>query len=146
MICGRGARAAIRYAAAMPSPEAPERTVVELVHGLSDDVRQLVNDEIALAKAEIGAAARRGLRVAIGALVAMLGVGVLLIFALVVLVEWIPNHTFVAGMVGLAGLILVLVGGLLVWANRHLWPFKETKASLEEDLEWARRLSRRARP
>lgn len=146
MICGRGARAAIRYAAAMPSPEAPERTVVELVHGLSDDVRQLVNDEIALAKAEIGAAARRGLRVAIGALVAMLGVGVLLIFALVVLVEWIPNHTFVAGMVGLAGLILVLVGGLLVWANRHLWPFKETKASLEEDLEWARRLSRRTRP
>ncbi len=120
--------------------------MVELVHGLSDDVRQLVNDEIALAKAEIGAAARRGLRVAIGALVAMLGVGVLLIFALVVLVEWIPNHTFVAGMVGLAGLILVLVGGLLVWANRHLWPFKETKASLEEDLEWARRLSRRARP
>ncbi|MGC1405331.1 MAG: phage holin family protein [Candidatus Dormiibacterota bacterium] len=130
----------------MPSPEAPERTVVELVHGLTDDVRQLVNDEIALAKAEIGAAARRGLRVAIGALVAMLGVGVLLIFALVVLVEWIPNHTFVAGMVGLAGLILVLVGGLLVWVNRHLWPFKETKASLEEDLEWARRLSRRARP
>ncbi|HUY25176.1 MAG TPA: phage holin family protein [Candidatus Saccharimonadales bacterium] len=130
----------------MPSPEAPERTVVELVHGLSDDVRQLVNDEIALAKAEIGAAARRGLRVAIGALVAMLGVGVLLIFALVVLVEWLPNHTFVAGMVGLAGLILVLLGGLLAWANRHLWPFKETKASLEEDLEWARRLSRRARP
>ncbi|MGA7087871.1 MAG: phage holin family protein [Candidatus Dormiibacterota bacterium] len=130
----------------MPSPEAPERTVVELVHGLTDDVRQLVNDEIALAKAEIRAAARRGLRVAIGALVAMLGVGVLLIFALVVLVEWIPNHTFVAGMVGLAGLILVLVGGLLVWVNRHLWPFKETKASLEEDLEWARRLSRRARP
>lgn len=146
MICGRGARAAIRYAAAMPSPEAPERTVVELVHGLTDDVRQLVNDEIALAKAEIRAAARRGLRVAIGALVAMLGVGVLLIFALVVLVEWVPNHTFVAGMVGLAGLILVLVGGLLVWVNRHLWPFKETKASLEEDLEWARRLSRRARP
>ncbi|MFZ0168415.1 MAG: phage holin family protein [Candidatus Dormiibacterota bacterium] len=130
----------------MPSPEAPERTVVELVHGLTDDVRQLVNDEIALAKAEIRAAARRGLRVAIGALVAMLGVGVLLIFALVVLVEWLPNHAFVAGMVGLAGLILVLVGGLLVWANRHLWPFKETKASLEEDLEWARRLSRRARP
>jgi uncharacterized membrane protein YqjE len=146
MICGSGAPAAIRYAAAMPRPEAPERTVVELVHGLTDDVRQLVNDEIALAKAEIRAAARRGIRVAIGALVAMLGAGVLLIFALVTLVEWLPNHTFVAGMVGLAGLVLVLLGGLLVWANRQLWPFKETKASLEEDLEWARRLSRRARP
>jgi uncharacterized membrane protein YqjE len=130
----------------MPSPEAPERTVVELVHGLTDDVRQLVNDEIALAKAEIGAAARRGIRVAIGALVAMLGVGILLIFALVTLVEWLPDHTFVAGMVGLAGLVLVLLGGLLVWVNRHVWLFKETKAGLEEDLEWARRLSRRARP
>jgi len=130
----------------MPSPEAPEQTVVELVHGLTDDVRQLVTDEIALAKAELKAAARRGIRVAIGALLAMLGAGILLIFALVTLVEWLPNHTFVAGLVGLAGLVLVLLGGLLVWANRHLWPFKETKASLEEDLEWARRLSRRARP
>lgn len=146
MICGSGARAAIRYAAAMPSPEAPEQTVVELVHGLTDDVRQLVNDEIALAKAELKAAARRGIRVAIGALVAMFGVGVLLMFALVTLVEWLPNHTFVAGLVSVAGLVLVLVGALLVWANRHLWPFKDTRASLEEDLEWARRLSRRARP
>lgn len=146
MICGDGARAAIRYAAAMPSPEAPEQTVVELVHGLTDDVRQLVTDEIALAKTELRAAARRGVRVAIGALVVLLGAGILLIFALVTLVEWLPNHTFVAGLVGLAGLVLVLLGGLLVWANRHLWPFKETRASLEEDLEWARRLSRRARP
>jgi uncharacterized membrane protein YqjE len=146
MICGNGARAAIRYAAAMSGPDAPEQTVVELVHGLTDDVRQLVTDEIALAKAELKAAARRGIRVAIGALVAMLGAGILLIFALVTLVEWLPNHTFVAGLVGLAGLVLVLLGGLLVWANRHLWPFTETKASLEEDLEWARRLSRRARP
>ena len=120
--------------------------MVELVHGLTDDVRQLVTDEIALAKSELKAAAHRGIRVAIGALVAMLGAGVLLIFAFVTLVEWLPNHTFVAGLVGLAGLVLVLLGGLLVWANRHLWPFRQTRASLEEDLEWARRLSRRARP
>ena len=92
----------------MPSPEAPEQTVVELVHGLTDDVRQLVTDEIALAKSELKAAAHRGIRVAIGALVAMLGAGVLLIFAFVTLVEWLPNHTFVAGLVGLAGLVLVL--------------------------------------
>jgi uncharacterized membrane protein YqjE len=130
----------------MPSPEAPEQTVVELVHGFTDEVRQLVTDEVALAKAELKAAARRGIRVAVGALVAMLGAGLLLIFALVTLVEWRPNHALVAGIVALAGLALVLLGALLVWANRHLWPFKETKASLEEDLEWARRLSRRARP
>jgi len=146
MICGAEAGAPIRYAAAMVSPEAPEQTVVELVHGLTDDVRQLVTDEVALAKAELKAALRRGIRVALGALVAMLGAGLFLIFGLVTLVEWQPNHVLVAGVVGLAGLALVLLGGLVVWANRRLWPFKQTKASLEEDLEWARRLSKRVRP
>jgi hypothetical protein len=146
MICGAEARAPIRYAAEMVSPEAPEQTVVELVHGLTDDVRQLVTDEVALAKAELKAAIRRGIWVAVGALVAMLGASVLLIFALVTLVEWRPNHTLVAGIVALAGLALLLLGAVVVWANRHLWPFKETKASLEEDLEWARRLSKRVKP
>jgi hypothetical protein len=40
----------------------------------------------------------------------------------------------------------MLLGAVLIWANRQLWPFKETKASLEEDLEWARRLSKRVKP
>ncbi|HVB53695.1 MAG TPA: phage holin family protein [Candidatus Acidoferrales bacterium] len=130
----------------MVSPEAPEQTVVELVHGLTDDVRQLVTDEVALAKAELKAAVRRGIRVALGAVVAMLGASLFLIFALATLVEWQPNHTLVAGVIGLVGLALLLVGAVVIWANRRLWPFKATKASLEEDLEWARRLSKRVRP
>jgi uncharacterized membrane protein YqjE len=146
MIGGAEARAPIRYAAEMVSPEAPEQTVVELVHGLTDDVRQLVTDEVALAKAELKAAVRRGIRVALGAVVVMLGVSLFLIFALVTLVEWQPNHTLVAGLVSFAGLALMLLGAVLIWANRQLWPFKETKASLEEDLEWARRLSKRVKP
>lgn len=146
MIGGREARAPIRYPAEMVSPEAPEQTVVELVHGLTDDVRQLVTDEVALAKAELKAAVRRGIRVAVGAVVAMLGASLFLLFALVTLVEWQPNHTLVAGVVGLAGLVLLLLGAVVIWLNRRLWPFKEIKASLEEDLKWARRLSKRVKP
>ncbi|HUY09424.1 MAG TPA: phage holin family protein [Candidatus Dormibacteraeota bacterium] len=130
----------------MVSPEVPEQTVVELVHSLTDDVRQLVTDELALAKAELKGAVRRAIRIAIGAVVALLGVGLFLIFALVTLVEWQPNHTLVAGVVGAVGLVLLLLGSAVIWANRRLWPFKETRASLEGDLEWARRLSKRARP
>ncbi|MGC1184346.1 MAG: phage holin family protein [Candidatus Dormiibacterota bacterium] len=130
----------------MASPEAPEQTVTDLVHGLTGDVRQLVTDEVALAKAELKAALKRAIRVALGAVVALLGLGVLLIFALVTLVEWQPNHTLVAGIVAMVGLLLLLLGGVVVWINRRLWPFKETKASLEEDLAWARRLSKRVRP
>ncbi|MGA7173860.1 MAG: phage holin family protein [Candidatus Dormiibacterota bacterium] len=130
----------------MVSREVPEQTVVELVHGLTDDVRQLVTDEVALAKAELKGAVWRLVRIAIGAVVALLGAGLFLIFALVTLVEWQPNHTLVAGVVGAAGLALLLLGAAVIWANRRLWPFKATKASLEEDLEWARRLSKRAKP
>ncbi|HVC38536.1 MAG TPA: phage holin family protein [Candidatus Dormibacteraeota bacterium] len=130
----------------MAAPEAPEQSVGELVHGLSDGIRQLVSDEVALAKAELKAAARRGIRVALGAALAVVGTGILLIFALATLVEWLPNHTLVAGVVALAGLALLLLGGMVVWANRRLWPFRETKASLEEDLAWARRLSKRVKP
>lgn len=130
----------------MVSPEAPEQSVGELVHDLTDDVRQLVTDEVALAKSELKAAVRRGIRVAVGAVVVTLGAGLFLIFALVTLVEWQPNHTLVAGVVGMGGIALLLLGTALIWANRRLWPFRETKASLEEDLEWARRLSKRVKP
>ncbi len=119
---------------------------MELVQGLSNDVRQLVTDEVALAKAELKAAMWRGLRVALGAVVAVLGASLFVFFALLTLVEWQPNHTLVAGLVGLAGLVLILGGAAVIWANRRLWPFRETKASLEEDLEWARRLSKRVKP
>ncbi|MHB8331651.1 MAG: phage holin family protein, partial [Candidatus Dormibacteria bacterium] len=96
------------------------------------------------AKAEIKQSARRGLRVVLAGAVAALGAMLLLIFGLVTLVEWIPNHTLVAGILGIVGIALLAVGGGVVWSNRHLWPFTASQQSLQEDLEWARRLSRRA--
>lgn len=146
IICPGEAWTSIRYAAAMASPQAPEQTVVELVHGLTEDVHQLVADEVALAKAELKNAARRGIRAALGAGLVLLGAGIFLIFALATMVEWLPNHTLVAAMVALAGLALLLLGALVVWVNRRLWPFGPSKASLEEDLKWARRQSKRVKP
>ncbi|MGH7640904.1 MAG: phage holin family protein [Candidatus Dormibacteria bacterium] len=130
----------------MISPKTTEPTVAELVGEITDEVRGLVAAEVALAKAELKVTMWRGIRAAVAAMVALLGGALLLIFGLVTLVEWLPNHTLVAGLVGLAGMVLIAAGGLVIFLNRKLLPFKETKLSLEEDLEWARRLSRHVRP
>ncbi len=134
----------IRYPASMAAKDLAEETVPQLVQDLGGELRQLVTAEMELAKAELKRSARRGLRVVVAGAVAALGAGLLLIFGLVTLVEWIPNHTLVAGILGIVGIALLALGGGVVWSNRHLWPFTASKLSLQEDLEWARRLSRRA--
>lgn len=134
----------IRYPASMAAKDLAEETVPQLVQDLGGELRQLVSAEMELARAELKRSARRGLRVVVAGAVAALGAGMLLIFGLVTLVEWIPNHTLVAGILGILGIALLAVGAGVVWSNRHLWPFTASKQSLQEDLEWARRLSRRA--
>jgi hypothetical protein len=128
----------------MSEPDSAEEPVAQLVHQLGDDLRQLVADELALAKAEVKLSARRGIRVAAGGAVAGVGLGLFAMFALVTLVEWLPNHTLVAGIVALVGLAMLIAGAMVVWANRHLWPFTASKQSLSEDLEWARQQTKRA--
>ncbi len=127
----------------MAQTEAPQESVRELVRGLSTEVRELVDAEVALAKAELLATLRRAAWAAGGALLALLGLGIFLLFAVITLVEWLPNHTLVAAMVALAGLILVLAGGLAIWTHRRLSPLNTIKSSLQEDLEWARRQTKR---
>ncbi|MHB8393492.1 MAG: phage holin family protein [Candidatus Dormibacteria bacterium] len=128
----------------MGSPDVSDEPVSQLVHNLGDELRQLVVDELALAKAELKQSARRGLRVAIAGAVAGVGLSLFLIFALVMVVEWIPNHVLAAAIVALIGLALLAAGGMVVWSNRHLWPFSASKRSLTEDLEWVRHQSKRA--
>ena len=128
----------------MVKPERSGESVPELIQELGGDLRQLVVDEVGLAKAEIKESIRHLIRVAIAAVVALLGAGILLIFGLVVLVEWLPNHTLIAGIVALVGLLLVGLGAAEGWRHRHLLPFRDSRKRLEEDLEWARRLSKRA--
>jgi hypothetical protein len=128
----------------MAKPELSEEPISQLVSELGEDMRQLVADELTLVKAELKRSARRGIRVAAAGVVAGVGLSLFCIFALITLVEWIPNHTLVAGLVAVAGLVLLVVGAALIWSNRHLWPFTDSKQSLIEDLEWARLQSKRA--
>jgi uncharacterized membrane protein YqjE len=128
----------------MARSDPAEEPISRLVSEFSDEMRQLAADELALAKAELKRSARRGIRVAVAGALAMVGLSVFCIFALITLVEWIPNHTLVAGIVALAGLVLLGAGAAAVWSNRHLWPFTDSKQSLIEDLEWARLQSKRA--
>lgn len=128
----------------MAKSELSEEPISSLVSELGEDMRQLARDELALVKAELKRSARRGLRVAVAGVVAGVGLSLFCVFALVTLVEWIPNHTLVAGLVAAAGLVLLVVGAALIWSNRHLWPFTDSKQSLIEDLEWARLQSKRA--
>ena len=127
----------------MASSPSAEESVSELVESLTRDLRQLVADELQLAKAEAKDTLRRGLRALIGLALALLGISLMVPFALVTLVEWIPNHTLVAGLIAAVGLLTVGAGGAVIFANRRLIPLVLTRKTVQEDLEWARLQTRR---
>ena len=127
----------------MGSSPPAEDSVAELVESLTRDLRQLVADELQLAKAEAKDTLRRGLRALIGLALALLGISLMVPFALVTLVEWIPNHTLVAGLIAAVGLLMVAAGGAEILANRRLIPLMLTRKTVQEDLEWARLQTRR---
>ncbi len=127
----------------MGSSPPAEESVSDLVESLTRDLRQLVTDELQLAKSEAKDTLRRGLRALIGLALAILGLSLMVPFALVTLVEWIPNHTLVAGLIAAVGLLMVGAGGAVVFANRRLIPLVLTRKTVQEDLEWARLQTRR---
>ena len=127
----------------MGSSPPAEESVSDLVESLTRDLRQLVTDELQLAKSEAKDTLRRGLRALSGLARAILGLSLMVPFALVTLVEWIPNHTLVAGLIAAVGLLMVGAGGAVVFANRRLIPLVLTRKTVQEDLEWARLQTRR---
>ena len=127
----------------MATSPAAEESVAELVESLTRDLRQLVTDELQLAKTEAKDTVRRGLRALIGLALAILGISLMVPFALVTLVEWIPHHTLVAGLIAAVGLLMVGLGGAVIFANRRLIPLVLTRKTVQEDLEWARLQTRR---
>ena len=118
----------------MASSPSAEESVSELVESLTRDLRQLVTDELQLAKSEAKDTLRRGLRALIGLALAILGLSLMVPFALV---------TLVAGLIAAVGLLMVGAGGAVVFANRRLIPLVLTRKTVQEDLEWARLQTRR---
>ena len=127
-----------------------QESLGDLGRQLADDAARLVKLEIELAKAELRAKLKRALvGVALASAAGMFAF-VALIFALAAIPEGAWGHVFDGSWPGwliTAGIFLVFAG-LLGWrAGRRLMSLRETPetvTSIKENVEWAKRLTRRS--
>lgn len=127
---------------------ARDSTLTELVERLSHDARELVRAELALARAELVAAARRlGLAaalVAVGALCGLAALGALTATAIIalanVLPAWAAALIVAVALAALAG--SMVVAGVVV-GRRSMPPAPaETLESIKEDVSWLKTRAR----
>ncbi len=134
----------------VPPPEraapAADASLRGIVDALADDAEALVRAELRLARAELVQTLRRYAWLIGGALIAVVGLTYGIGFAVAILIAWQGNHTLVAGIVAGVCLLAIAAGALVAWRHRPLAPLAMTRASLQEDLEWARAQTKRARP
>ena len=122
----------------------------DLGRQLADDAARMVKLEIDLAKAELQAKLKRAL---VGVALAS-AAGVFAFVGLIFLLGTIPegawNHVFAESWPGWAitGGIFMVLAGLLGWrGGRRLMSLRqtpETVTSIKENVEWAKRLTRRS--
>ena len=133
------------------SNELRDRSLGELVKRLADETGTLVRQEIELAKAEMR---EKGQKVGVGvgflgaaALVGLLALGSLTAFLILALDGVIPN--WLAALI--VGLVYAAIAAYLAVQGRKKLreagpPVPEqTKATIEEDLEWAKTQARSGR-
>jgi hypothetical protein len=144
----------------------PQATLPELIGRLINDVSDLADRQIELAKQEIGeardAAISAAVRIAIGAGIALAAALLLVIWAWTAFI-WFFNWLgalITIGPVTLSwlgwpiGLIVPLLAALLAWRRfilrginqvRTIWPpLPRTRETLKEDLEWVKDLRTRS--
>lgn len=124
--------------------EAPRRGIGELIRDLADDTRTLIRQEIDLAKMEVSRTVKGfaldGVWIAVGSLVAALGVICLVLAMALGLGELLDSHWL--GTL-ITGTFLLLLAGLVIWkgargmSRRDPRPTR-TIASLREDADWAK--------
>ena len=120
-----------------------ERSIGDLFSDLTADVRVLVRQEVALARAEISDKAshlgRNAATIAIGAVLLFVGFEAIVATAIIALSLVLP--AWLSALI--VGAVLALVGGLLAWRGyqdfkeRGVVP-QETVESLKEDAQWAK--------
>jgi hypothetical protein len=121
----------------------PDRSIASLVSGLIADAKALLQQELTLAKLEIGEELRifkaALLSLSIGIGIAAVG-GLLLAFMLVYLVAtYTPIPLW--GCYGMVGGVFVIVGGVLLYCGVHTISALEvvppkTAETLKEDVAW----------
>jgi len=112
----------------------------ELLQQLRDDARDLFKLEVELARAEAKSDLNSEVDLAKGAVVAavcsILGLNMLIIAAVF---GWAPQFAWLAALI--VGIVLLIVAGAAAaigWKRAHKQPLHTTRATLKEDLEWAK--------
>ena len=121
--------------------EARSLSTRELVSRLLKAGSLLVAKEVELARAEIKADLRAELGMVklliAAALVAVLGLNLLLVSAVFALTQWLPGWLAALGLAG-ALLVVGLGLGLIGWARRVSSPLAITRKTVKEDMQWAK--------
>lgn len=142
------ADAAVRPAGA---PPVREPSLGELFKQLAEDSTTLIRQEVALAKAEmrenVRAATRDIAMIAVGGVIALVGVLTLTAFLVVLLGTLMANYWLAALIVGA---LYLLIGGALAYTNLNNLRKNEIKPehtieSLKEDKQWIQHEIREAK-
>ncbi|CAN5309896.1 phage holin family protein [soil metagenome] len=121
---------------------AGEPSLGELFKQLAEDSAMLVRQEVALAKVEmshnIKSAARSAAMVAVGGMIAFVGV-LVLVAGIVILLGAALNNYWLAALI--VGIVFLAIGGLLAMSNLNKLKAEElaperTIQTLQEDKQW----------
>jgi protein-S-isoprenylcysteine O-methyltransferase Ste14 len=115
--------------------------MLELVRQLLQTASLLIKKEVELARAELKADLQAQLlmakRLAVAAVLALLGINLLLVAAVFALAHVMPGWLAALTL----GVLLLVVGGaigLAAWRRRVSAPLAVTRKHVKEDLEWAK--------
>jgi len=119
-------------------------SLTSLVSGIVDDAQRLINQQLKLFKAEIQQDMARtreaSFKLASGLAISFLG-GILLIFALAHLINWLFPTVPLWVCYGLFGLVVVAVGGCLAYTGKKQFDSfnplpDESLQALQENVQW----------
>jgi hypothetical protein len=128
------------------SPYTSEPSLTELLTGLVNDVKALLQQELALAKHEIRAELRKMMRAVVslglGGGIAAVGGWLLilmlvhLLYALTALPLWVC-YGIVGGLFAIGGVVLLVIGQRKL-ARLHLVP-QDTAETMQENVQWIKK-------
>ncbi len=119
------------------------RGLIDLARVAVEDTVRLVQQEIQLAKIEIGEMLRSNLRAAIFLSAAAFCGLLFIVMLLVTIALLIPAHALAAGIETAIFLVLLIILGLLGKSMLKIGPPPKTMTTLKEDAEWAKQVLKR---
>jgi uncharacterized membrane protein YqjE len=119
------------------------RGLIDLARMAVEDTVRLVQQEIQLAKIEIGEMLRSNIKAAVFLSVAAVCGLLFLVMLLVTIALVIPAHALVAGIEAALFLVLLIVLALVGKSMLKIGAPPKTMTTLKEDAEWAKQVLKR---